>query len=487
MFALHGYILLKCSNAKTNLSLFIHPEVIQSIEFARTRSPIPTMQEEAHDNAFIALHFTLAQPPSLVTPKGAPLEAKNKYQAMLNDMKSLGTVRQFTVYLNSLNLIPETREQLALLPSVFSPTHPFGLIQTDEKRASLDTLFRSGPGEVMNLGQTFVPPGDSSGQASKEMAEEEETSGPVPPPYPQAEDSLPLQSLLQFTPTEPPKKRRRLSDSLLSPSTPDYHRLLSAFRQVLKHHAGQETRIHQLETQLQSLAGGNRTPCRYDTEEKEHITSHLEDKIDDHMYSVHRDLEGAMLTETEERVAETVELKHAELRQEIEDEWINDIRHDISVQLKQQIKTEIFREMVRALIKAYKGDDANEKEKSPRNKMSRKFGKGSPSTASTASTQSTQSTQSRASATVSVSQKLRTTTASETLPSVPSMPGELAFQTAIEDIQKRYDGIKLSAEEMMRVMDFLEVNPMSAVKYNSCGSELKWLYVQRWTKATNAE
>lgn len=515
MFALHGYILLKYNNLKTSLILLIHPEVIQSIEFARTRSPVPTTHE-AHDHAYIALHFTLAQPPSLVTPKGAPLEAKKKYQAILNDMKSLGTARQFTVYLNILNLIPEAREQLALLPSIFPPAHPFGLMRTDETRASLDTLFRSGPGEVIDLGQTAVPAAAILGQTLVGKGEDtglEEPIGPVPPPYPQAEASMPLQSPLRITPTgmslsslcftrpqvathlhpsntytEPPKKRRRLSDSLLSPSTPDYHRLLSAFRQVLKHHAGQEARIHQLETQLQSLAGGNRTPCRYNTEEKEDITTHLEDRIDDQMYSVHRDLEGAMLTETEERVEETVELKHAELRQEIEDEWIDDIRHDISAQLKQHIKKEIFRDMVRALVKTYKGDEAENE--SPRRKMSRKFGKGSPSTSTTASTQctqSTQSTQSRVSATVSVSQKLRTTTASETLPSppIPSMPGELPFQTAIEDIQKRYGG-KVTAEEMMRVMDFLEANPMSAVKYNSCATdELKWLYVQRWTKATN--
>ncbi|KAK3398600.1 hypothetical protein B0T20DRAFT_213125 [Sordaria brevicollis] len=445
------------------------------------------MQAEADDLAYIALHFTLAQPPSLVIPKGAPLEAKNKYQSILNDMKSLGTVRQLSVYLNILNLIPETREQLALLPSVFLPAHPFGPMRTDEKRASLDTLFRSGPGEVVDLGQTAAPTGHGSGHILREVAEEiglEENIGPVPPPYPQAEASLPLQSPLHLTPTEPPKKRRRLSDSLSSPSTPDYRRLLSTFRQVLKHHAGQEARIHQLETELQSLA--NRTPCRYNTEEKEDITTHLEDRIDDQMYSVHRDLEGTMLTETEERVAETVELKHAELRQEIEDEWIDDIRHDVSLQLREQIKKEIFKDMVRALVKAYKGDDACEKE-SPRRKMVRKFGKGSPSTsttASTASTQNTRTTQSRVPATVSVS-KLRTTTASANPPShslPPSMPGELAFQTAVEDIQKRYSG-KLAAEEMMSVMDFLEANPMSAVKYNSCGTEeLKWLYVQRWAK-----
>ena len=269
---------------------------------------------------------------------------------------------------------------------------------------------------------------------------------------------------------------------MFSPSSPDYRRVLDAFRQVLKHHAGQENRIQQLEAQLQALADC-RSPCRYDSEEKEHITTHLEDRIEDQMYSVHRELEGTLLTETEDRVAETVELKHEELRKEIEDEWVDDIRHDVSAQLRDQIKKDILKDLVQALVKAYKG--GGDEDESPRKKMLRKFkggpGSSSISTASTASTQSQSTTLSSAMAlaTATVSKKL--STVSETTSS-PKMPGELAFQTAIEDVQKRYGG-KLSAEEVMRVLDFLGANLMEAVKYNGCGAELKWLYVQRWAKA----
>lgn len=201
LFTLHGHILLKDSNRKTDLILFVYPETIQSIGFARTRGPIPTTQE-ARDHDFIALHFIMTQPPSLVAPKGSPLEPKNRYQGVLDDMKFLGTTLQFTVYLDSLNLVFEAREQLALLPSVFSSTHPFGLIRTDEKRACLDTLFHSAPGQVINLGQTVVPTGTHSDRTLAEEADitrTEEIIGPVPPPY--GQDVSPhLQSPLRMTP-----------------------------------------------------------------------------------------------------------------------------------------------------------------------------------------------------------------------------------------------------------------------------------------------
>ncbi|KAK3954013.1 hypothetical protein QBC32DRAFT_337417 [Pseudoneurospora amorphoporcata] len=60
-----------------------------------------------------------------------------------------------------------------------------------------------------------------------------------------------------------------------------------------------------------------------------------------------------------------------------------------------------------------------------------------------------------------------------------SLPGAADFQKAAIDINKRFAD-KLTAEEMMTVIDYMERRPMRAVKYNSVIEEVKWLYVQKW-------
>ncbi|KAK3954743.1 hypothetical protein QBC32DRAFT_335324 [Pseudoneurospora amorphoporcata] len=53
------------------------------------------------------------------------------------------------------------------------------------------------------------------------------------------------------------------------------------------------------------------------------------------------------------------------------------------------------------------------------------------------------------------------------------------WMKAVEDISKRFIG-KITGEKMMRVLDFLEANPMTVVKYNGCGNEMRWMYVNKW-------
>lgn len=185
MFKLHGFILLKDGNTKKKLYLLVHPETIQSIEFARSHRP-PAMQGPDGDN-FISLEFTMTQPPSLVAPtanKGS-YEPRPRYQALFDSMKSLATLCQFTVYLNRLNLTPEYREQLALLPSVFSSSRSSGLMRTDEISASFDVLFHGGPGQVIDLGKTASPVGTNHNQTLEEIAEETaaKPTDIIPPPY----------------------------------------------------------------------------------------------------------------------------------------------------------------------------------------------------------------------------------------------------------------------------------------------------------------
>ncbi|KAK3955415.1 hypothetical protein QBC32DRAFT_321698 [Pseudoneurospora amorphoporcata] len=515
LFALHGYPLLKGSNKKTNLILFIYPEMIQSIGLARTRPPIPTVQE-AYDHGSIALHFTMSRPPSLVAPRGSPLEAKNRYQGILNDMKSLGTVRQFTVYLNILNLELEAREQLVLLPSVFSSAHPFGLIRTDEKRASLDTLFHSAPGQVIDLGQAAVPAGASLGQTLAEMAEETaaEPTGVIPPPYPKngssenapgypapvgrkrrtSESVSPVATIIIRTtesrgpdesvqppsvtgshpqsPNEfstPTHRKRRCTSELLSRSPSDEHILL-AIRRVLDRTANLDNRVKQVEKLITECLNIDST-CRYDTEEAEHIIGHMNDRIDDQMYDVRRELEGALLTQTEEWVAETVESVHEELRKEIEDEWVRDILQDMTVKVEKMVKSEVLKDVAQAVkvvknARAYKEDGVK-----PTTTTTTRKRRMSSTTAS-----STQST-----ATSTTKQPPFSAPSSRSSP--PSLlSGAKELHAAMQDIQKRYSA-KISTEEMMRVLDFLsDANSYTAVKYLACSSELRWLYVQRWAK-----
>lgn len=253
----------------------------------------------------------------------------------------------------------------------------------------------------------------------------------------------------------PDRKRRRTSE-LLSRSPTDKHILL-AIRRVLGRTASLDVRVKQVEKLITECLNAEST-CRYDTEEVEqifgHINTKVDERIDDHLYDVRRELEGALLSQTEEWVAETVELAQEELRKEIEDEWVEDIRQDITVKMEKMVKAEVLKDMAQA-VKVMRSAQAHKDNAKPttRRRMSN----------STASTQST-------------------VTSTKPIPSATlnqSLPGAADLQTAIRDIQRRYSP-KISAEEMMRVLDFLGENLIETVKYNGCGTELKWLYVQRW-------
>lgn len=268
----------------------------------------------------------------------------------------------------------------------------------------------------------------------------------------------------------PDRKRRRTSE-LLSRSPTDKHILL-AIRRVLDRTASLDVRVKQLEKLITECLNADNT-CRYDSEQEEQIYGHInatvDERIDEHMWDVQRELEGELSRQTEEWVAETVDLAQEELREElrheIEDRWDN----DITVKMKKMVKVEVLKDMAQAVkvmkrARAYREDVKS----TTRRRMS----------TTTASTQST------AASTKPILTKPIPTKPIPTKP-IPSttlnhsLPGASAFQAAIQDIQRRYSA-KMSAEEIMRVMDHLEANLVEAVKYNGCGAELKWLYVQRW-------
>lgn len=59
-----------------------------------------------------------------------------------------------------------------------------------------------------------------------------------------------------------------------------------------------------------------------------------------------------------------------------------------------------------------------------------------------------------------------------------ALPGEAALRAAVEDIQSKCKDEL--GEEMIGVFDLLEGNPLTAVKYNACGEEMRRVYVMKW-------
>lgn len=487
MFKLHGYIYLEDGKTKATLYLLVHPEMIQSIEFARSHRP-PAMQGPSGDD-FLSLDFTMIRPPSLVAPKVkiGSHNPKPRYQALFDSMKSLASLCQFTVYLNRLNLIPEHRDQLALLPSVFSPSHPFGLMRTDERLASFDALFRGAPGQVIDLGKT-APPGINHNQALWEMATETaaELTDVIPPPYPNGGSSRNAPGS-----STPNNRKRRISESLSlttdsfqsageprlslirtieneesdervqpnqfsTPTNRKRPRTSDVIRRLLDRIDSLNARVEQVEELIDQCLNAEKT-CRYDTEEVEEILGHMNAEIDErvreHMHDIRPEFEGALLSRTEDWVGETVDLAQDELRREIEDVWVADIRQDITAKMQKMVTREVLKDMAQAVKLLQRAQTSKEDVKSTTTTMSN----------TTAST-------------------LSTATSTKSVPPAPAtslLPGATDLQTAIKDIQTRYSS-KVSTEEMMRVLDFLGGNLIEAAKYNVCGAELKWLYVQRW-------
>lgn len=167
LITLRGQCILKAGpSSGVALYLFIYPENIRSVEFAYTPSPTaPTITMSLKQgggaqqapmagppNRFIRLHFILIQPPTFVAPKNQPLEPKGASTALVDALQSLATVKELFIYLDLLSLVAEAREQLALLPLVFSRCR----LATNEKRASIARLYRGVGGEVVNSRTTAL-------------------------------------------------------------------------------------------------------------------------------------------------------------------------------------------------------------------------------------------------------------------------------------------------------------------------------------------
>ncbi|KAK4171465.1 hypothetical protein QBC36DRAFT_339913, partial [Triangularia setosa] len=338
IFALHGCLFLKSGKPKKlKLYLFIHPEYIQSVEYNNNTGPlIPVMQWVPFNN-FIGLRFSMTQPLSFVVPKNRPLVPKARSKGLLDTMKALASVQDFTLYLNIL------------------------LIN--------DRLYHGAGGQVINLGDVAAAPSLS---LSNNTSIKETVEDSLPPPYDE-KGSLQCPAQL-FTPSGPVRPKRRRTSELMSPSTTDNHILL-AFSQVVKRKTELESRLERLEKMVQESAA--RTPCRYNTEEMEHIIGHVDDRIDEQLTDFHIDLEDKVMEGTEHLVAEKTQETQAqlwngireglmeeireELMEEIRGELMENIREETKRELMAKIKVELFRDMAQAMMGAVYG--GNEKAK----------------------------------------------------------------------------------------------------------------------------
>ncbi|KAK3342317.1 hypothetical protein B0H65DRAFT_429578 [Neurospora tetraspora] len=499
VFALHGFFFFKNGGSKAYLSLVIHPENVQSVDFSRSHPPtIPTVSVHSTNDfpneSFASLCVTMTQPPNIMVPKDRCLEPKPRYQAILDAIASLSSVQRFTIYLPDLS--QEIQQELALLPSVFSSAYPFGRLRTDETWAPPIALYEYTFQKVIDLVKT---PPISNGDSNQKLEELQELVGDgivAAPPYPQSgssqrtvqsigpssrkrrassdmadKDSHAGSSILGYqTPETGPQPPLTMSASLASPvqlSTPCACKrqrttellspvtnadIVSALRQLSDRVSQLETRFDQFSPRLDSLESLFAAHyCRYDTEEADHVfgtieerIEHVEGRIDYNKYELDRELEETVKLEAEERVAEEVKLQHEELREELGTEWTEDLRREVAEQVTSEVeektKREVTREVVKgiaeALMGAYLASQVNQD--------------GSSSTPFDA---------------------LRAT----------AMPGETALRAAVEDIQNKYKDEL--GKEMTEVLNLLEENPLKAVTYNACGEETRREYVMKWKAA----
>jgi len=324
-FALRYLIFCKGSNPDGHIYLLIFPEDVESIKHT-----YPSLPSVAQPSMFIALRFSMTKPPSLEIPT-VPFKPKPRSINRIATITALASVQDFTIYFDILNLTPAVRSHLLLLPSIFSSHH----LKTVEGEDSTNHLHHRTGGQVIRA----PSPSTSDHTSTKETVEE-----PSPPPYEGRLDG-PAQP---FTPTG--RKRQRTSE-LLSPSTDK--RILLALDQVVQ----RLDRLEEIVPESIALAS-----CRYDTEEAEHIISHVDDRIDDQLTGVHIQLEEKVMEGTEQLVAEKTEETQEQLRNGIREELLGEMREEVRHELKKlmtEIKTEVFRDMARMMMSAAYG--GNEK------------------------------------------------------------------------------------------------------------------------------
>ncbi|EGO57198.1 hypothetical protein NEUTE1DRAFT_100166 [Neurospora tetrasperma FGSC 2508] len=475
-FSLRGQCTLKTSTpAHVSLFLFIYPEDIQSLEVSYTSSPLPHPEEQEavpDIDRFIRLRFIITQPPSLVAPKHQPLQPKHRSEALFDALQSLATVKDISFYLDLSSLPIEIQAQLACLPSIFSSANIHSRPRTHVNRASLVRLYGGAGGQTVNPSTTAREPGHHEVQEAQPGSPTLTTSGVLQdaaptstqtrkrsasasgflPPYHNRHDerdiasssnlrlfesaqenASPSQELTQFSPTPDRNgKRPRLAtpsdlDLPSLPPTPTAADFLEASTDPSKFYTIRQqllTRITALETRNEQLLTRNVT-----LEARVEHSSKLEDWF---RLEVRQRVGGEVTRQLDKLHHKTGRKWEEEIRQEVRDQ----ITQDVKEELYEDASKHVLQRIAAVLVEAVDGSGW----------------------------------------------LVPGSTACENLLSRSVVPGENALYTAVADVQKTHAG-EMSEEEMARVIDYLEENPLSAVKYNACRETMRRYFVGQW-KAT---
>ncbi|KAK3494146.1 uncharacterized protein B0T23DRAFT_375969 [Neurospora hispaniola] len=478
LITLRGQCLLKTvSSGTVPLYLFIYPESIQSVEFGYTPSPTaPTTEQGGAASGlkrFIRLRFILTQPPTLVAPKNQPLEPKGSSTILVDALHSLATVKDLSIYLDSSPLLTDVRRQLALLPSIFSHANISNRLTTHVKHTSLCKLYQGTGGQVINPRTTACEPAlheaqetqpasstqaafdvlQDPAQTSTQTRKRSASASGFLPPYLDRQDERVIagpsnhqlfesaernasqsQESTQFSPSSDRNgKRPRLAtpsnlDLPSLPPTPTAADFLEASTDPSKFYTIRQqflTRIAALERRNEQLFTRNVA-----LEARVEHSSKLEDWF---KLEVRERVGGEVTRQLDKLHQKTGRKWEEEIRQEVRDQ----ITEDVKEELYEDATKQVLRRMATVLVEAVDGSGW----------------------------------------------LVPGSTACENLLSRSVVPGENALYAAVADVQKTH-AEEMSEEEMARVMDYLEQNPLSAVKYNACGETMRKYFVGQWKADT---
>lgn len=111
MFKLSCSIFLKKKdNNKLSIYLFILPPSIRTIELKT-------------NGGSVSLHFYMGRNAALVVPRDGPLEPKARSEQLLNLMKALSLVKDFTIQLGNTDIPESIKANLGHAASIFSPNN----------------------------------------------------------------------------------------------------------------------------------------------------------------------------------------------------------------------------------------------------------------------------------------------------------------------------------------------------------------------------
>lgn len=113
----------------------------------------------------MSLHFYMDRNAALIAPRDGLFEPKAKSKQLLNLMKALSLVKDFTIELGNTDISESIKLNLGHIASIFSP-HNQSRPGTNEEIADLKSLYHGKGGEVINAttattsisGEASVPP-----------------------------------------------------------------------------------------------------------------------------------------------------------------------------------------------------------------------------------------------------------------------------------------------------------------------------------------